>query len=69
MLSPQSSTLEPLDIQLFADPGACTIPCKAPALPHAAFIGTMMRNAADQTTFGMSLVSHARIMLITIPST
>ena len=69
MLSPQSSTLGALETQLFADPGDCTIPYKAFALPHAAFMGTMMRNMTDQTTFGMSLVSHARVMLVAIPST
>ena len=69
MLSPQSSTLEALEAPTFADLEDCTVPCKALALPHAAFVGTMMRNNADQTTFGKSLVSHARTILVTVPST
>ena len=69
MQSPQPSTLETLETQLFADLGGCIIPYKSFALPHAAFMGTMMRNTADQITFGMSLVFHARATLVAIPST
>ena len=45
------------------------MPCKAAALPHTPLVGTMMRNDANQTAFGMSLVSHARIILVLVPST
>ena len=45
------------------------MPGKAPGLPHAALVGAMMCNDANQTAFGMSLVSHARIILALVSST